>query len=226
MNGEQSQGKQLSQAAIGRALGIAPPTVTKHKAAGMPVDSIESARAWYKSHTNIAQRKRRPGHDARGERVAAATGGMVESAGVVSVPVHATQRNQDQSRFDRVGGDDFRTMIRASDRDRAELAGLAEEFDSARTREKIAEANLAEMEEAKLRGEYLIKADFERHLFTAGRMLRDTLTNCSRRIGAEVAGTTNPDECEAIIDREHRAALASFAQALRMSLKVNMETPA
>jgi hypothetical protein len=101
-----------------------------------------------------------------------------------------------------------------------------EDFNAARTRREISEANQAEMEEAKQRGEYLIKADFERHLFTAGRMLRDTLTNCSRRIGAEVAGSTNPDECEAIIDREHRAALASFAQALRMSIKVTMETPA
>ncbi len=103
---------------------------------------------------------------------------------------------------------------------------LPEDFNAARTRREVAEANKAEMEQAEMQGKFLIKADFERHLFTAGRMLRDTLTNCSRRIGAEVAGTTNPDECEAIIDREHRAALASFAQALRMSIKVHMETPA
>lgn len=96
----------------------------------------------------------------------------------------------------------------------------------AKTLREAAEAQIARLKLAEMQGKYLDKADFERHLFTAGRMLRDTLTNCSRRIGAEVAGTTNPDECEAIIDREHRAALASFAQALRMSLKVNMETPA
>ena len=96
----------------------------------------------------------------------------------------------------------------------------------AKTLREAAEAQIARLKLAEMQGKYLIKEDFERHLFTAGRMLRDTLTNCSRRIGAEVAGTTNPDECEAIIDREHRAALASFAQALRMSLKVNMETPA
>lgn len=95
----------------------------------------------------------------------------------------------------------------------------------AKTLREAAEAQIARLKLAEMQGKYLIKEDFERHLFTAGRMLRDTLTNCSRRIGAEVAGTTNPDECETIIDREHRAALASFAQALRMSLKVNMETP-
>ena len=214
MNGEQSSGKTPSQAAIGRALGIAPPTVTKHKAAGMPVDSIESARAWYKSHTNIAQRKRRP---PQGDPQA-------QPAQVVDAYQPPAQEAREPRSYGRVGGDDFRSMIREN-RLRDELPGMTEEFDSARTREKIAEANLAEMEEARQRGEYLIKEDFERQLFTAGRMLRDTLTNCSRRIGAEVAGSTNPDECEAIIDREHRAALASFAQALRISLKVNMETP-
>jgi len=96
----------------------------------------------------------------------------------------------------------------------------------AKTLREAAEAQIARLKLAEMQGKYLDKADFERHLFTAGRMLRDTLTNCSRRIGAEVAGSTNPDECEAIIDREHRAALASFAQALRMSIKVTMETPA
>ena len=101
----------------------------------------------------------------------------------------------------------------------------SEDFQAARTRREISEANQAEIAEAELNGKFLIKVDFERHLFTAGRMLRDTLTNCSRRVGAEVAGTTDPNECEAIIDREHRAALASFAQSLRMSLKVDMVAP-
>ena len=95
----------------------------------------------------------------------------------------------------------------------------------AKTLREAAEAQIARLKLAEMQGKFLIKADFERHLFTAGRMLRDTLTNCSRRVGAEVAGTTDPNECEAIIDREHRAALASFAQSLRMSLKVDMVTP-
>ena len=101
---------------------------------------------------------------------------------------------------------------------------MGEDFDSARTREKIAAANLAEMEEAALRGTYLVKDDFERYLFNAGRMLRDTLTNCARRIGAEVSGLATAEECEAVIDREHRAALASYAQALRHTLKIEVES--
>ncbi len=102
-------------------------------------------------------------------------------------------------------------------------AGDLESFDQARRREKIAAANLAEIEEAALRGTYLIKVDFERYLFNAGRMLRDTLTNCARRIGAEVSGLATAAECEAVIDREHRAALASFAQQLRTTLKIETE---
>ena len=114
---------------------------------------------------------------------------------------------------------------RSKQESRGDPDGAAEDFQAARTRREISEANQAEIAEAELNGKFLIKVDFERHLFTAGRMLRDTLTNCSRRVGAEVAGTTDPNECEAIIDREHRAALASFAQSLRMSLKVDMVAP-
>ena len=222
MNGEQSivnvyqaGAKPLSQAAIGRALGLAPSTMTKHKAAGMPMDSVESARAWHKAHTNIAQRK-------PASRLAAqAHAAVVADAGnQVTAPAPMQSTRQDYSR---VSGDDFRDMIRANEV-RPDGGPLGEDFDSARTREKIAAANLAEMEEAALRGTYLVKDDFERHLFNAGRMLRDTLTNCARRIGAEVSSLTTADACEAVIDREHRAALASFAQQLRHTLKVEVET--
>ena len=222
MNGEQSivnvyqaGAKPLSQAAIGRALGLAPSTMTKHKAAGMPMDSVESARAWHKAHTNIAQRK-------PASRLAAqAHAAVVADAGnQVTAPAPMQSTRQDYSR---VSGDDFRDMIRANEV-RPDGGPLGEDFDSARTREKIAAANLAEMEEAALRGTYLVKDDFELHLFNAGRMLRDTLTNCARRIGAEVSSLTTADACEAVIDREHRAALASFAQQLRHTLKVEVET--
>jgi len=197
MNGEDSIGKTLSQAAIGRVLGLAPSTMTKHKAAGMPMDSVEAARAWHKAHTNIAQRK-------------------PASRKVANMP---EAQSQD---FNRVGGDQFHEMIRAHEV-RLDGSALGEDFDTARTREKIATANLAEIEEAKLRETLIVKADFERHLFNAGRMLRDTLTNCARRIGAEVSGLSTAESCEAVIDREHRAAMASFAQALRHSLKVEVE---
>ena len=191
MNSEHELTKPISQAAIGRALGLAPSTMTKHKAAGMPMDSVESARAWHKAHTNIAQRK-------PASRLAAQAQAPAPEVAQPAPPAQSAPQYFDGR-------------------------GLPEDFDSARTREKIAAANLAEMEEAALRGTYLVKDEFERHLFNAGRMLRDTLTNCARRVGAEVSGLTTAEECEAVIDREHRAALASFAQQLRHTLKVEVE---
>jgi len=191
-NANDVNAKPMSQAAIGRALGLAPSTMTKHKAAGMPMDSVESARAWHKAHTNIAQRK-------------SASRAMLSGAPLaspMSVPAVAPVLP------------------------RPDGSAFCEDFDAARTREKIATANLAEIEEAALRGVYLVKADFELHLFNAGRMLRDTLTNCARRIGAEVSGLATAEECEAVIDREHRAALASFAQQLRHTLKIETENSA
>ncbi|MDP2680317.1 MAG: hypothetical protein Q8O85_16575 [Rhodoferax sp.] len=38
--------KQQSQAAIGRALGLSPASMSKLKGMGMPIDSVEAARAW------------------------------------------------------------------------------------------------------------------------------------------------------------------------------------
>ena len=200
--------KPLSQAAIGRALGLAASTVTKHKLAGMPVDSVESARAWHKAHTNIAQRK---------------PASRMMAAQASALPVGQPPLEAARPEHSRMGGDDFPAMIRANEV-RFDGGAMGEDFDSARTREKIAAANLAEMEEAALRGTYLVKDDFERYLFNAGRMLRDTLTNCARRIGAEVSGLATAEECEAVIDREHRAALASYAQALRHTLKIEVES--
>ena len=94
----------------------------------------------------------------------------------------------------------------------------------AKTLREAAEAQIARLKLAEMQGKFLIKEDFERYLFNAGRMLRDSLTNCARRIGAEVAGLATAEECEAIIEREHRAMLASFAQQLRSTLKIEIES--
>lgn len=196
--------KQLSQNAIGRMMNppMSSANMVKMKKQGCPMDSVESVEAWRKAHQNIAQRKPEV-------RPTVPSAAAPQSA----APDHG-----------RVGGDDFRAMIRAVEVN-VDGSPLDEAFDSARTREKIAEANLAEMEERRVRGLYLVRDDFERYLFNAGRMLRDTLTNCARRIGAEVAGLATAEECEAVIDREHRATLASFAQLLRHTLKIEVDNP-
>lgn len=55
-----NNGHSLSQAAIGRALGLSPAAITKLKHQGMPVDSVESAQAWRIERQNVAARKPLP----------------------------------------------------------------------------------------------------------------------------------------------------------------------
>lgn len=52
--------KQLSQNAIGRALGLSSAAIVKLKKQGMPVDSVESAQAWREARQSIAKRKPEP----------------------------------------------------------------------------------------------------------------------------------------------------------------------
>lgn len=48
-------------AAIARALDVHPAVVTRQRRMGMPIDSIEAARAWREQHLSIAHRKPAPG---------------------------------------------------------------------------------------------------------------------------------------------------------------------
>lgn len=50
----------LSQAALGRALGLSPAAITKLKGQGMPVHSVEAAQAWREQRQNVAARKPLP----------------------------------------------------------------------------------------------------------------------------------------------------------------------
>lgn len=167
--------KTLSQAAIGRALGLAPSTMTKHKAAGMPMTSIDAARAWYKAHTNIAQRK-----------VKTLTPPPPEPT-----PTKAAQ----PPAFDLP-------------------PPLYEDFDSARTREKIAVANLAEMEEKAKRRELLPLEKAQKAAFEIGRQVRDALNAATRRIAPELATAATVTDCEEILRREHAALLQNLSTAL------------
>jgi hypothetical protein len=96
-------------------------------------------------------------------------------------------------------------------------------YDSSRARREAAEATTAEIKLAELAGKFLVKADVDAAVFEVARALRDGLTNCARRIAADVAPLVSPDECEAVIDREHRELLASLAHAFGEKLAVQLE---
>ncbi len=102
-----------------------------------------------------------------------------------------------------------------------ENSASASEYAKQRARRESSEADIAEMKAAEMSGKYLIKADVDASLFEVARSLRDGLTNCARRIAAEVAGLQTADDCEMVIDREHRALIESLARTLLTKLTVS-----
>jgi len=172
-----------SQAAIGRALKLAPSTMTKHKAAGMPMDSVESARSWYKAHINIAQRKAEP-------------------AGVSAPPT-------------RVAPDSFAGIGMGTVMDPAavEPADPVETHDAARTRREIAEANLAEMKEAELRGDLIRVSAVKTTLSTVFATTRDTLLQIPSRLAPLLAADTDPANVQNTLHTEIHLALQHLSGA-------------
>lgn len=99
-------------------------------------------------------------------------------------------------------------------------------YDTSRARREAAEAALAELRLAEAAGKFLVKDEVDAAVYEIARALRDGLTNCSRRIAADVAGLSKPDECEVVIDREHRTLLESMAQRFGVKLGVDVDVGA
>jgi hypothetical protein len=104
----------------------------------------------------------------------------------------------------------------------AESAARVPGYDTSRARREAAEAAKAELQLAELAGRFLLKADVDSAVFEIGRALRDGLMNCARRIAADVAPLATADECEAVIEREHRLLLESMAHAFDEKLGADL----
>jgi len=96
-------------------------------------------------------------------------------------------------------------------------------YESARARREAAEAAIAEMREAEMSGKYLVKAEVDAAVFEIARALRDGLTNCARRIAADVAGMSDADECEKVIELEHRQLLEGLVRAFEEKVDISVE---
>lgn len=96
-------------------------------------------------------------------------------------------------------------------------------YDSSRARREAAEAAKAELQLAEMAGRFLVKAEADSAVFEIARALRDGLTNCARRIAADVAGLADADACEVVIEREHRQLLESLAHSFSEKLGVDLE---
>ena len=80
----------------------------------------------------------------------------------------------------------------------------------AKTLREAAEAQMARIKLGEMQGKYLEKSEVDSAIFEIARALRDGLTNCARRIAADVAALGSAEDCEAVIDREHRVVICTF----------------
>lgn len=178
VNSEQPPENTLSQAALGRLLGLSPAAITKLKGQGMPVNSVEAARAWREQRLNVAARKPEPSQASSQPRPAAA-----------SVP----------PTFPPAGlppPGDFGD----------------EDFQMARTRREIAEANLAEMREAELEGKLIrveaIRAAWAKRISAT----RDALLQLPHRLAPVLAAETEMERVSHLLDVELRQALTELSR--------------
>lgn len=175
--------RPMSQAAIGRALGLSPASMTKLKGQGMPVDSVESARAWRVARQNIAARK-------------------VEPSGSSAPPTRVAP--------DSFAGIGMGTVM---DPAAVEPADPVETHDAARTRREIAEANLAEMKESELRGDLIRVSAVKAELSTVFAGTRDTLLQIPARLAPLLAADADPASVQNTLHTEIHLALQHLAGA-------------
>lgn len=162
----------MRQSELARALGLSKQAVSKLKGQGMPVDSVEAARAWRDENLSVAARK-----EAR-----------------ESVPAALAAKCPDTRAFPPIGDDEE-----------------DEDFKAARTREKISEANMAEMNEAKMRREMINVAVVERQLATDYATTRDALLQIPARIAPLLAVETDTAAIQTMLDAELHQALVNLA---------------
>ena len=181
--------QQLSQAKLAAALGMSPANVVKLKHQGMPVDSLEAAQAWREAKQNIAARNKLP--ESTAQALLSVLPEPVQHRHHSAPPFAAFPPMQDPAEDDPFG--------------------LEEEYDRARTRQKVAEANLKEMEEARVRGQQIKVEAIERVLVPAISTLRQGMLALSARMAPVLAAETDAFVIKTSLDAEIHAALSALA---------------
>lgn len=190
--------KALSQAALGRALGLSGAAVTKLKKLGMPVGSVEAAQAWREARQNVAQRKPLP--DAVPASVRQPWPPFDDSRNPFAQPPLGPVMQNGRPVFGASPPDDFPPD------------GL-EDRDGARTRREIAEANMAEIAEQKLRREVILVAAIKRQMATDFATTRDALLQIPARMGPVLAAKGDAAEVQTILHEEIHKVLEDLAGA-------------
>lgn len=176
--------KQLTQAALAQALDLTEGRVSQLKSQGMPVHSVEAAQEWRQQQQNVAARK--PAPQAVERAAAQQTEQRVERQADVVPSVPQT----------------FPPLFDLPD----------EDFQAARTRREIAEANLAELKEAEQQGKVIqveaVRAAWARRL--AGT--RDAILQIPIRVAPILAAETSIEQVSILLETELRQALAELSR--------------
>lgn len=88
-------------------------------------------------------------------------------------------------------------------------------YNAARARREIAEAEQAEIELQRKKGELVLREDVDRAFGEIMREVRDRLQATARRTAAEVSSLASAEACETVIDREHRIVLELLVASFR-----------
>jgi hypothetical protein len=175
----------------------------------MPVSSVAEAQAWREQRQNVAQRKAAPA-----SALAAAPAPMPPRVGVLDAAAADGWRAVDGLGLD---GDDL-----PYPGDDAPAGGGAagsgavetnEDRDRARTRREIAEANMAELLEAKQRREQIRVTAVQAQLATDYATTRDAMLQMSARMAPLLAVRSDPGEVQTLLEAEIHKALTTLAGA-------------
>jgi hypothetical protein len=93
-------------------------------------------------------------------------------------------------------------------------------YADARARTELANAGIAELQLAKLRGEVRDVTDINRGAFDIGRELRDAMDSSVNTLAAELAPLATADACAQVLRRHNRAIQELLAKNMRERLSV------
>jgi hypothetical protein len=97
-------------------------------------------------------------------------------------------------------------------------------YTAARARTEAANASMAELQLAKLRGEVRDVTDITRGGFDIAREIRDAMDSSVNTLATELAGLTTADACAQVLRRHNRTLQDMLAKALRDKLSVKLVT--
>lgn len=99
-------------------------------------------------------------------------------------------------------------------------------YTAARARREIADAETAEIQLRKLRGDVLITADVARAGFEIGREIRDAMESATNSLAGELAPLTSAEACAEVLRRHNRALQDLLSKCFREKIgKLPAVTP-